>query len=541
MSEGNLEITATGLSSTGRGTGGEPPVLRCVGIAKRFGETYALKGIDVTVERGEIRGLAGGNGSGKSTFIKILAGFHTPDQGGRLELNGTPVRFPVQEHVLREMGVSFVHQDLGLIPSLSVVDNFLLGTAQPISRWHIPWRNERGRLRPLLERYGIDVPLSARVDALRPVDRARLAIVRAADRLAATQRPSLLVLDEPTTLLPSENVAEVTGLMRTLASDGCGIIFVTHHIDELVDVCRSVTVLRDGEVVGMLRDASEVTRQRIVALMLGDEAEELDKGRRTEDRSAPATDALPCLQIRGAEGREVRAIDLDVQPGEVVGLTGLVGSGYEELLRLVVGDKRARAGTVAWNGGGPIPLSKMTPIRALDHGGVFVPSDRVGEGAVADLTVMDNVCLPTVNQSWSRWYLNRGKMRSVAGEVLERFDVKPADPRLPMGALSGGNQQKAILGKWMQTGPKIVFLAEPSQGVDVGARERIGAEVRAAVRSGMAFVVASSDYEFLELCCDRVLVVDDGRAGSELHGAEITAERINREVLQGTAVASGQG
>lgn len=517
-----------------RSMGGDPPVLRSVGIAKTFGETRALKGIDMTVERGEIRGLAGGNGSGKSTFIKILAGFHLPDPGGMLELNGTPVRFPVQDNVHREMGVSFVHQDLGLIPSLSVIDNFLLGTARPISRWHIPWRSERNRLRGLLARYDIDVSLSARVEQLRPVDRARLAIVRAADRLAATRRPSLLVLDEPTTLLPSENVAEVTALMRSLAADGCGIIFVTHHIDELVEVCRSVTVLRDGEVVGTLRDTTEVNRKAIVSLMLGDEAGMVDKGRDASDRTAQVSSARLCLEVREAVGREVREINLKVYAGEVVGLTGLVGSGYEELLRLLVGDKRARGGTVAWNGGSSIPIAKMTPTRALDHGSVFVPSDRIGEGAVAALSVMDNVCLPTINQSWSRWYLNRSKMKSVAQEVLERFDVRPADPRVRMGALSGGNQQKAILGKWMQTGPKLVLLAEPSQGVDIGARERIGAEVRSAARDGMAFVIASSDYEFLELCCDRVVVVDDGRSGVVLSGGEITGERINREVLKGS-------
>jgi len=306
----------------------------------------------------------------------------------------------------------------------------------------------------------------------------------------------------------------------------------------LVEVCHSVTVLRDGEVVGTLRDAAEVNRKAIVSLMLGAEAGMVDRGRDAMDRVAQGSSARLCLEVREAVGREVRAINLEVHSGEVVGLTGLVGSGYEELLRLLVGDMRARGGTVSWNGGSRIPIAKMTPTRALDHGTVFVPSDRVGEGAVAALSVMDNVCLPTVNQSWSRWYLSRNKMKAVASEIVERFDVRPDDPRVAMGALSGGNQQKAILGKWMQTGPNLVFMAEPSQGVDIGARERIAAEVRSAAHDGMTFVIASSDYEFLELCCDRVVVVDDGRSGVALSGVEITSERINREVLKGSGVSA---
>lgn len=502
------------------------PALSLQGLSKSFGGERALDGVSFAVTPGEIHGLLGENGSGKSTLIKVLSGYHTPD-AGELQVHGVPVALPLVPGQFRELGLEFVHQDLGLVPSLTVAENVCVGDiAHPSNRWYVSWARQRRRTRDMLERYGVDIDPRRLVAELKPLEQAMVAIVRAVEGLRANGDGELagvnasrrvLVLDEPTVFLPRDGTDLLFGLLRDIVAGGASVVFVSHKLHEVKEVTDRFTVLRDGRVVGTAQTA-DTDDAAMIRMIVGHDVEMV----RTAPKSGPAADTL--VAVDGAAGGRLTPTSLDVREGEIVGITGLVGAGFEELPYLLIGAADGAEGSVRV-GGQTLPLAGLTPSKAQRAGIALVPADRKRDGGVLTLTIGENVTLPVLSRYWHFPVLSRRALRRDAVATLERFHVSPADPDLPYAALSGGNQQKVLLAKWLQTQPKLLVLHEPTQGVDVGAREQLHALIRSAAADGMAVLCASSDYEQLALLCDRVFIVADGCVVDELAGP-VTEERI---------------
>jgi ribose transport system ATP-binding protein len=503
-------------------THADQPVVALRNISKTFGGVRALHDVDLTIRRGEVHGLLGENGSGKSTLIKILSGFHAADGGGELEINGRPVSLPLHPGQFRSLGMSFVHQDLGLVRSLSVLENLLVGDLTSQRRWRLSWARERRRAQETFKAFGLELDPRAKVADLRPTDRALLAIVRAVEEIRAHtaddgSQHGLLVLDEPTVFLPASDRDQLFAIVREIAATRASILFVSHDLDEILEITDRVTVLRDGKVRGTV-DTAQVSNDALVEMIVG---------RRLQALSIEREQAKPrqAISISGLTGRYARDVSLMVREGEVLGLTGLLGSGFEEIPYYLFGARSAAAGRVEVEGKS-YDLRGMSPSRALDAGIALIPADRQRDGSVGSLSVGDNVTVPVLHKYRSRVGLNRGRMQRDARKLLEQFDVRPPDPRLKYGSLSGGNQQKAMLAKWLQTKPSLLLLHEPTQGVDVGARQQIFQLTRKAAADGTAVVCVSTDYEQLAAVCDRVVVFGRGRVARELTGDQLTKERI---------------
>jgi ribose transport system ATP-binding protein len=497
------------------------PRLALRNLSKSFGGTRALRGVDLTVLPGEVHGLLGENGSGKSTLIKVLAGFHEPEEG-ELEIDGEPVRLPLAPGQFRDLGLAFVHQQLGLVESLSVLENLRVAEiAASRSRFRIPWRRERARARDAFARYGLRLDPAAKVGDLKPVERALLAIVRAIEEIRAVGRGhGVLILDEPTVFLPKEGIERLFALIREAAAAGASILFVSHDLDEVREITDRVTVLRDGAVVGTVV-TGEASESAFVEMIVGRRLAALAEVEHA-DLSAQRVGA----SVDGLTGASVTNVSFQMHEGEVVGLTGLLGSGFDEVPYLLFGARSAVAGRLTLDARG-YDLAHLTPPAAIGAGIALIPADRPNDGSVGSLPVDENVALPVLDRHFNGVVLDRRGMRRSTAALMRDFDVRPADPTLPYGALSGGNQQKALLAKWFQTDPRLLLLDEPTQGVDVGARLQIFELIRATARDrGVNVLCASSDYEQLASLCDRVIVFGRGRVWRELVGAEITKDRI---------------
>jgi ribose transport system ATP-binding protein len=498
------------------------------GVSKSFGGVRALDGVDLTIVPGEVHGLLGENGSGKSTLIKILAGFHAPD-AGRLAIHGHEVPLPLPPGRFRELGISFVHQDLALIPSLTVLDNLRAGMiARAGLRPYVSWRGERRRAREVFARYGIRIDPGATVANLRPVDRALLAIVRALEEMREEHdEPGLLVLDEPTVFLPRVEVDHLFTLVREIAAGGGSVLFVSHDLDEVHEITDRVTVLRDGYVVGTVVTA-EAGEGQLVEMIVGRRLAVFTS------EHHDLTSETAAAAVRNLTGVGVLDVSFDLHAGEVLGITGLAGSGFESVPYLLFGAWPATRGRLVMDGASN-DVAGMTPHRALRMGTALIPADRQRDGAVGSLTITDNVTLPQLDRYRRGMTLRRGDMRRRTGALMREYDVRPAEPGYDYGSLSGGNQQKALLAKWLQTSPRLILFHEPTQGVDVGARQQIFATIRDAAAGGACVLVASSDYEQLAAICDRVLVMGRGRVTRQLVGGEVTKDRITEQCYASAA------
>ncbi|MCP9486023.1 MAG: sugar ABC transporter ATP-binding protein [Gaiellaceae bacterium MAG52_C11] len=498
-----------------------PPRLALRNLSKSFGGTQALRGVDLSLLPGEVHGLLGENGSGKSTLIKILAGFHGPDEG-ELLIDGEAVRLPLAPGQFRELGLSFVHQDLGLIESLSVLENLRVAElASSRSRFGISWGRERRRARETFERYGLRLDPAVIVAGLKPVERALLAIVRAIEEIRSIGAgQGVLVLDEPTVFLPREGIEVLFSLVREAAGAGASVLFVSHDLDEVREITDRVTVLRDGALVGTV-GTTETSETRFVELIIGRRLAKLG-----DVEHADLTERRVGVAVEGVSGSIVNDVSFQMHEGEIVGLTGLIGSGFEEVVYLLYGARSARGGRLVLRGQ-DIELARLTPNAATRSGIALIPADRKTDGSVGSLPVVENLALAVLDRYFNGFSLELRRMRRETRALMHEFDVRPNEPSLLYGALSGGNQQKALLAKWFQTEPKLLLLDEPTQGVDVGARQQIFGLIRTAVEErGMHALCASSDYEQLSLLCDRVIVFGRGRVWRELVGVDVTKERI---------------
>jgi ribose transport system ATP-binding protein len=495
---------------------GTAPVLSATNISKTFAGRTVLRSLHLDILPGEVHGLVGQNGSGKSTFIKILAGFHAPDPEGRLVVSGREVPLPLLPAQPRGLGISFVHQDLGLAGSMTVLDNLRVGRYERHFGWRISWAKERQRVGEALASFGLTFPPDALVSSLSEVEVAMVAIVRALEELKTVER-GLLVLDEPTAYLPRDGVDRLFEGVRRVASLGFGVLFVSHRLDEIRALTDRVTVLRDGECV-LSTETATMTEDRLIETILGRRAGNLYPAAHAARRSA-------CLEVTDLEGDNVTGVSFDVGAGETVGLTGLLGMGFEQVPYLLFGANRGASGTLMVNGV-PTAIQSMTPRKAIESGLALVPANRQRYGGVAGATVTENTTLPTVGAFFKRGLLRHGDERDTVQELLDAYDVRPREPGRPFGTLSGGNQQKVIVAKWFRVRPSVLLLHEPTQGVDVGARIQIFERIKGAAEDGKAVLIASSEYADLANLCDRVYVFRDKRIVAEISRPNLSEERI---------------
>ena len=504
------------------------PALSGSHLSKSFGGTRALDDVSISVLPGEVHGLLGENGSGKSTLIKCLAGFHDPDPGGLLEIYGRKVELPLAAGQFRKLGLSFVHQHLGLVPEMSVLENLRIGDYVSKPSWRLSWGQERRRAEETFARFGLDIDPTAMLEDLPQVERALVAIVRAFEDVRSERSEhgiaGIVILDEPTPFLPKAGVEQLFTLVRGIVADGASAIFVSHDVDEVLEITDRATVLRDGRVAGTLvtKDASK------------DEFVEMIIGRRVEAFQAQAHDLTAKkvdVAIVGLTGGSLQNVSIDLHEREVLGLTGLIGSGFGEVPYLVFGAAPASAGQIRL-GGKTHALAEMTPGRAMRLGMSLLPSDRLGAGGVADLSVTDNITLPVLGKFRAMLGLDRVHMNRASRTLGKEYDIRPNQPAMTLESLSGGNQQKALLAKWLQTLPVLLFLDEPTQGVDVGARQQVFSAITKAANSGAAVVCASTDYEQLAAICDRVLIFARGAVVQQLVGSDVTKERIAEQCLR---------
>ena len=495
------------------GADGQPLALEASHISKRFGGTLALDDTFISLRRGEVHALVGENGSGKSTLIKVLAGFHDPEPGAALNVAGRPVPFPLRAGQPRALGLRFVHQDLALIPSLSVLENLRIEELAAGRLAPIVWRAERRRASEAFERFGADLDPRATVGDLRPADQALLAIVRAAERMP---RGGTLVLDEATAFLPAAERDVLVALIRRIAAERSSVLFVSHDLGE-VKLADRITVLRDGRNVGTVT-AEKAGPEALVEMLLGHSIHPAADDRDSRKRRSPA------VVIWGLSGETVRDLSLELPPGEILGLTGLPASGFAEVPYLLYGARPCRSGRLELDEA--LDVTELSPSRALGAGIALVPADRTRDGAVGSLPVAENVMLPVLDRYTVGTRLEGGRLRRAAAGLLAEQDVRPPEPQLTFDALSGGNQQKAVLAKWLQTAPRLLLLHEPTRGVDVGARERIVSSLRDIAARGVSVLSASTDYEQLAELCDRVLIFSAGRVVDELAGPNLTEARI---------------
>lgn len=519
-------------------------IMQVTNASKHFAGAVALDDVSFGLKSAEVHALLGQNGSGKSTLLKCLAGFHQPDPGWSLSINGSYLDRPVRIGEFRSLGMSFVHQDLALIPSLSVAENLRMGLAISGEKKQIRRNTQRREAGQLLADFGVDLDPAALIEQLRPVDRALIAIVRAVDELRRWQHRNertggVLLLDEATAFLDRQGKHRVANLIRQVASAGAGVVVVSHDLKEVVDVADRVTVLRDGKVVAAVDkevlagpDAIDTLVQHMTGLVPDVLA--------VRDRShAPTVAQEGAISVTGLCGGKVSNFSARFRTGEILGVTGLVGGGWEEIPLLLFGARRATAGALQLRGI-TVQLPTMNPKLAVKLGLGLVPGNRQEEGLVADLSVRANLSLPIISEFMHRGILRKSRERERAGTMCRDYGVSPQDPELPIQALSGGNQQKAVLAKWLSLEPDLVLLQDPTQGVDVAARKRIHRLVREAARDGMTVLYASADHEEIAMVADRVLVVSDGVITHTLVGEGITEEIIAAAALRGgSPVAHG--
>jgi len=500
-------------------------LLSASGLSKTFPGLKALDNVGLQVSSGEIVAVVGHNGSGKSTLVKILAGVYEPDPGAQVEIRDASGQV-LQGQAARSR-LHFIHQDLGLVETLNAVENLGIG------REH-GWRSllparaaaERRRAEQLIARFGARFDVLAPISRLSPAERAILAIARALDGWDGPD--NVLVLDEPTTAFRESEVKRLFEAIRRVAKSGAGIVFISHRLDEVLGLADRVVALRDGRIVAD-EPAGQLNHDQIVELIAGHAIAEVEHSAQT------AGD--PVLEVSGLRGGTIRDLDLSLRAGEILGVSGVLGSGREELSGLLFGAIRRDGGTVTLS---RRPLSPGDMSAAIEGGMGFVPADRRRMGAVIDMNVRENLTLPFMRPLRRRFgRLDGHAERAETHRWTRTVGLRPPDPERPLRLLSGGNQQKVVLAKWLRTEPRVLLLDEPSQGVDVGAKATIYELIVGAREAGTGVLICSSETKELVSLCDRVLVLQQGRLACELPRDSLSEERLVREEL-GLGINNGR-
>jgi ribose transport system ATP-binding protein len=478
----------------------------------------ALDDVSLSLASGEVLALVGQNGSGKSTLVKILAGLHESDPGSEIELGLGRDGAAVSLH--------FIHQDLGLVGGLSTIENLDLDRSYGY-RAMLPARrrDERQRAEELIAGFGVSFDVRRPVIELTAEERTIVAIARALD--GWNHARNILVLDEPTAALAAGEVQKLFAAVHEVAERGAGVIFISHRLDEVVELADRVVVLRDGHLIANVA-RGEFDHDELVRLIAG-AITEVEAEQEERDRGEPV------LRARGIRGRTIRALDLELHAGEVVGVSGVLGSGREELASILFGGGEGEVDELRIE---DRELKRRDPRTAIEAGIAYVPGDRRRHGAVMTMSARENMTLPRMGplQRVLGW-LDKPAEREEVNTWIKRVDVRPADPDRALSLFSGGNQQKVVLAKWLRNDPKVLLMDEPTQGVDVGAKAGIFQLIAGAASSGAGILISSSDAKELALICDRVLVMRDGELAAEVGKSELSEARIVSASLGGSSTS----
>jgi len=478
-------------------------------VTKTFPGVRALDDVSVDVREGEILGLIGENGAGKSTLIKIIGGLYQPDEG-EIVWQGEPISHSSPVQAVR-LGIEVVPQELSLVPALSAAENMFVGH-YPASAGRVRWREIDRSARAIAERLGLTADLRRPAGSLSPAAQRLVMVGRALARDV-----KLLIMDEPTVSLPEDEVELLLGVIRKLRDEGVTVIYVSHRLEEVIALTDRTTVMKDARVVAT-HPTSELTKHDMMRLIVGRELDEI-----FPDHGA-ALSAQPLMRVRGLSGGRVRDISFDLYPGEVLGLAGLVGAGRTEVVRMIFGADRRESGEVELDGN---PVRIGSPRDAIRNGIALLPEDRRNQGSIVQMSVAANATLPSLRRfSWARSVLRpRAERREVAERVQELRIVTPSTKQ-PLKFLSGGNQQKVLIAKWLMTGSRIFIFDEPAVGIDVGAKREIYALIAGLAERGAGVIVISSELEEIVGLCQRVLVLREGRLAGELRGTEVSEGAI---------------
>lgn len=492
------------------------PALCVKHLSKTFPGQRAL--IDLTFElaAGEVHALLGQNGSGKSTFVKLLSGYHQPDPGATAAIAGES--FQLGDSAASETaGLRFVHQDLGLVLDVDAVENYALGHGYETGRGgRIMWSEEVRRTREALARLGYDIDVRRPLRELTMSERTGVAIARAIRGWEEEAR--VLVLDEVTASLPGPEVGRVFDVIRRLRAHGVAVIYVSHRLDEVFAIADRVTVLRDGREVATL-PVAHLDHDALVEMIVG-RVLLADTERTAESHAGEVS-----LELQSLSGRWLRDLSFVARRGEVIGIAGVTGSGREEVASLIFGDEARRGGAVLVDGR---DVADLRPDQAVQSGIALVPAERGTRAALTSMTLTENLTLPRLAPFWKNGKLNKRAERAEVQAWLERFEIDPQDPDRHFSSLSGGNQQKVVVARWIRLGPKVLVLDEPTQGVDVGGKVAIHRFIDEAAAAGAAVVVCSTDTSDLERLCDTVFVLDGGEVVTTLRRPDATAAQIDQ-------------
>lgn len=499
-------------------------VLTMRGICMTFPGVKALDNVDFTLRKGEIHALMGENGAGKSTLIKCLTGINDFEAG---EIRVAGVEGPVKNHSTldaQKVGISTVYQEVNLCPNLSVAENLYIGR-EPMTPFHtIDRRTMNKKADELCKRLDIKVDVTQNLENYSLALQQMIAIARAVDMDCKA-----LILDEPTSSLDDSEVEKLFKMMLQLKEQGVGIVFVTHFLEQVYAVCDRITVLRNGTLVGEY-PVAELPRVKLVAAMMGKDFDDLASIKPegfTYDKEAPLEISARGLSHKGT----IKPFDLDIHKGEVIGLTGLLGSGRSELARSIYGADKAQTGTLKVEGK---EVKINQPIDAMNLGMGLLPDDRKAEGIIGDLSVRENIILALQAKRGTFNQLSRAKQEEIADRYIDLLQIKTASRETPIKQLSGGNQQKAILARWLATDPNFLILDEPTRGIDIGTKTEIQKLIIQLAGEGKSIMFISSEIEEMLRTCNRMAVLRDGAKVGELDG-ELTQERVMAAIAGGAS------
>lgn len=496
-------------------------LLKMEGISKSFPGVKALSGVDFTLRRGEVHALLGENGAGKSTLIKVLTGAYEIDQG-KITLEGQQIIAKTPQEA-QKLGISTVYQEVNLCSNLTVSENIFAGR-QPKKRGIIDWNKMNGLSRDILGRLNLNIDVTQLLSSYSVAIKQMIAIARAVDISSG-----VLILDEPTASLDNKEVEQLFKVMRKLKSEGMAIIFVTHFLEQVYEIADRITVLRNGNLVGEYK-TTELSRMQLVSKMLG---KALDEKTKIEKEAAiiGVNDSEILLKTNqlGKRGK-IEGVDLTIKSGEVLGLAGLLGSGRTEIVRLLFGIDKADKGIIYLENK---EIHSMYPKKAIDGGIGYCPEDRKAEGIVGGLSVRENIVLALQASKGYFPAISLKRQKRIAQEYIEMLNIKTSSLEQSIDKLSGGNQQKVILARWLATNPKLLILDEPTRGIDIGSKMEIQKLVLSLASKGMSIIFISSELDEMINCCDRVIILRDRNEIDQLNKGELSESNIMHLIAEG--------
>ena len=497
-------------------------VLQMKNIHKSFPGVRALQGVDFTLRKGEVHALMGENGAGKSTLIKVLTGVYSKDEGD-IFLDGK--EGPVAIHSpqdAQKVGISTVYQEITLCPNLSVAENMFIGRTSGMGQ---NWKKVNSDTEKILKSLDIPATATQQLETCSLAVQQMIAIARAVDMDC-----KVLILDEPTSSLDEQEVEKLFKLMRDLRSRGVGIVFVTHFLDQVYEICDRITVMRDGQLVGEF-EIEKLPRVQLVSKMLGKELDDMSDIKGEQKSYERKAGAVPVLEAQGrVSDAGIKPFDFHIDKGEVNGFTGLLGSGRSECVRALFAADRVTGGTIKMNGK-PVKINK--PLDAMRNGIAYLPEDRKGDGIVGDLSVRENIILAQQVLKGFFKPFSKAKQYEIADEYIKLLSIKTASADTPIKSLSGGNQQKVILARWLFTHPEYLILDEPTRGIDVGTKVDIQKLVLKLASEGMSVTFISSELDEMLRTCSRLVVMRDRKVVGELSGDDLNQSKVMSTIAGG--------